>query len=118
LTAPVQDVICLAIPDGIDPQVFLDGHVELREAFFDKLNRLAQAQVWNQWPTRRPKRVDWETIEWLVTDQVDDVQEFQPAHDCAQCRLGNTRAEAFLREHPGRWLAMGNLTYTPIWTKA
>jgi len=115
----INDVICLSLPAEIDPAVYLDHPDEtVRTAFMRKLSDLAQGQVWNQWPGERaPIRVDWERMEWLITSEIDAVQRFQPAHDCAQCRLGNTRAEAFLREFPGRWIAMGNIRYTPVWSE-
>lgn len=114
----VQDVICLAIPEEINPGVFLNQNNEFTAAFVTILTKMAQEQVWTQWPVTKPTRVDWQVIEWMVTDKISDVQEFQPAHDCEDCRLGNVRAEAFLREHPGRWIAMGNLTYTPRWMRS
>jgi hypothetical protein len=112
----IQDVICLAIPEGIDPEECLYGAgLEVRERFIERLTQMAQEQVWTQWPGEQPESVDWEYVEWMITREIEDVQDFQPAHDCAECRLGNVRAEMFLREFPGRWIAMGNLTYTANW---
>lgn len=113
----VQDVLCLSIPDEIDPEVYL-GHSDesVQLAFLEQLTEMAYKSVWGQWSDRRaPADVKFSAIEWLITADVADVESFQPAHDCADCWMGNLMAEKFLREHPGRYIAMGNISYTPVW---
>jgi hypothetical protein len=114
-TTTVQDVICMEIPVGIDPGDFLDDS-PAQLALVQVLDERANEAIWGQWsPDHRPLRVDGFQAEWLITAEIEDVVLFQPAHDCEVCRQGNVKAERFLREHPGRWIAMGNLAYTPIW---
>ena len=106
----VQDVMCLSIPEEIDPTLYLPDP-GLRAAFLTKLTQLAHQTVWAQWPTEKPA-VEIEELDWMVTQAIADIEAFQPAHDCADCWMGNLKAEAFLKEHPGRWIAMANITYT------
>lgn len=54
-------------------------------------------------------------LDWLITGDPNEVEKFQPAHDCAKCLSGNDQARAYLREHPDRKLALCNITYTEIW---
>jgi hypothetical protein len=112
---PVQDVLMLAIPEQIDPLIYTQSGSDVREAFTASLQREAVESVWAQWPTRPPVRVDFDKINWLITKDVADIESFQPAHDCPDCWMGNLQAEEFLKANPGRWIAMANITYTPVW---
>ena len=116
MTEPVQDVLCLAIPAQIDPVLYVNHEDKsIQEAFIDSLTKEAYQSVWHQWPTDPPVRVDWDAIDWLITRDAEDVSKFQPAHDCPDCWMGNLQAEEFLRANPGRWIAMANISYTPVW---
>ena len=109
-----SDVFVCGIPkevDTTDPMhnVTLLAHLE----------KLARDWVWRQWGPgeARPIDIEFHVTDWLITDEIDKVDEFQPAHDCAACLAGNDQAKAYLREHPGRWLAMANMTYTEVWRR-
>lgn len=108
---PVQDVVCLAVPDYADPTD------EVSRAFLiptlDILARKLTARQYEHLP--KPPELEVATVDWLVTKDPADVERFQPAHDCAACRSGNDRSLAFLRDHPDRYIAMGNLSYTEVW---
>jgi hypothetical protein len=114
---PVQDVLCLSIPEEIDQALYLDDPV-LHAALINQLTRMATTIIWGQWTHVRPVRVDDFAADWLLTNDLVDVERFQPAHNCPDCWAGNRKAEAFLRTHPGRWVAMANLVYTPVWSPA
>lgn len=97
-----------AVPVDVDPNVgMLDVIVQLEG--------LARRYVWGQFGADMPVDIEFAVTEWLVTDKREEVEVFQPAHDCAACRAGNDKADAFLREHPGRWIALGNLFYVEVW---
>ena len=71
--------------------------------------------VWGQYHHQRPLDIRIEAISWLFTDDADEVERCQPAHECEQCKEGNRKAQAFLREHPGRTLALADLRYVEVW---
>lgn len=101
---PIEDVVAIVIPEGVD---------DLPE---ERLNALAYWQLMGQYAGGgRPRTLLVESMEWLVTGDWEDVERFQPAHDCAACRAGNDQAVAFLKEHPDRRIAMGNLKYWEVW---
>jgi hypothetical protein len=116
MTQPVRkvtrnDVFACVVPDDIDP-----GDAAQQPALYAELDRQAKVWVWAQWANGGPPLdVDVATSEWLITCDVWRVDEFQPAHDCEECRAGNEKSKAFLRANPGRWIAMANLTYTEVW---
>lgn len=110
-TATIQDVIALAVPVVLEP-VLADP--DARVDLVLQLEKIAHASVKNQY-LRKPKALSFDAIDWLITNDPDDVERFQPAHDCAACRAGNDQALAFLRENPGRYVALGNITYTEFW---
>lgn len=105
-TEPIYDFIVL----GCAPHITLDDPEHL-----EALERLAQSNVMNQYKGRRPRAILMDKISWLITDDWEEVERFQPAHDCPTCRAGNDQAIAFLKEHPDRWLALGNLKYWEVW---
>jgi hypothetical protein len=111
-TERIQDVIALAVPDGWDPD-----DPEARPRLVELLDRLAEQTAAAQYtdPAWRPRALAFEPTEWLITQRPDEVERFQPAHDCEVCRAGNDRAREFLAEHPETWVALGNLTYTEVW---
>jgi hypothetical protein len=47
--------------------------------------------------------------EWTFTDDPELVKALGAVHDCARCQAGTDQALAFLREHPGREVAVGHL---------
>jgi hypothetical protein len=116
MTLPVLDVICLSVPEEIDPVAYR-AHPDRQvwEMFIRKLSDLAMTTVWAQWPDHPPVDVKFKSMTWLITNLVADVEDFQPDHDCPDCWAGNRKAELFLLSHPGRYVAMANISYVPIW---
>lgn len=106
------DVFCAAVPDNINPADPLQYGLLVTQ-----LDRVALKYTARQWDQqhRRPLEIRNFTSEWFVTASEDDIEKFQPAHDCAACRAGNAQAAAFLRDNPGRYIALANLSYTEIW---
>ncbi len=103
---PVYDFIVL----GCAP------HLDLSEPqHLESLNRLAHRSAMGQYKRQRPRALIMEPIEWLITNKWEDVEAFQPAHDCLTCRTGNDQAVAYLKEHEDRWLALGNMKYWEVW---
>jgi len=80
----------------------------------NSLMRQAIDLVWGQYE-ERPLDIRFEAISWLFTDDPDEIERNQPAHDCADCKLGNWRAQEYLREHPDRKLALADLRYVEVW---
>jgi hypothetical protein len=101
-----NDVICLVVPDEVDPAA---------PSTMDRLEELGQASVLAQWPNGRAPKIEFDPIEWMLTSDPAKVNDFQPAHDCEQCRSGNAKAIEFLTANPGKTLAMGNIHYTEVW---
>ena len=106
MAEPVQDFIVLGIPSEVDAD---DPRVS------EFLDRMAEHQVMAQYRGQRPKALVMDKIEWLITSDWEDVERFQPAHDCAACRAGNDQAIATLKEFPDKRLALGNMRYWEIW---
>lgn len=106
-TARIQDVLCLAVPLEVEDRPTCDLH--------SLMDGIAVRAVAEQYGDARPASLVFERIEWLVTGEQDDVERFQPAHDCAACRAGNDQARTFLRENPDRKIALANITYTEVW---
>lgn len=106
------DVFAATVPAEVDPT---------DDAQFKKLIRwldlVAKAYVHKQWDgqAERPLQIKHLVSDWTVTDKPEEIEQFQPAHDCAACRAGNDQAEAYLRENPGRWVALANLHYIEVW---
>lgn len=106
-----DDVFCVAVPEGVDPTGTPNWAV-LRP-WLEAMARLWVRRQWQGVPG--PVAIEFGDSDWLVTDNPDDVEKFQPAHDCVACLAGNDQAKAFLAEHPGRFVAMANLHYTEVW---
>lgn len=104
---PIDDYIILEIPHDMDLDLDQPEH-RLR------LDRLAEASVMGQYK-RPPRALLLDQIDWLVTSDWQEVERFQPAHDCAECQAGNERAITFLKEHPDQRLALGNMHYVEVW---
>jgi hypothetical protein len=105
-TTNIDDYVILAVPDDVDTD-----DPEVRQ----KLDDQAQIQIYGQYRKRRPKALLLDDIDWLITSDPDDVERHQPAHDCANCKAGNRKAQEYLRANPGKRLALGNLHYVEIW---
>jgi len=101
-----NDVICLAVPDGVDPQ---------DENFVKTLDMMAWENVRKQFSKRARLTLTERRTEWLITNDPDKVEQFQPAHDCEECRTGNAKAKAFLIANPTATVAMGNVHYVEVW---
>ena len=80
----------------------------------ERLNVAADRMIVAQYKGKRPTAILLRT-EWIITSDWRDVEQYQPDHDCAQCRAANDQAIAFLKEHPEERLALGNLHYEEIW---
>jgi hypothetical protein len=113
MAALVQDVIAVGVPEFITAE-HLEDRV-IRDAILDHLTKAAWTSVWDQWPDRKPLRLEDQHIDWLITSDPAEVDRFQPAHDCEQCRLGNITARQALADHPKRLIALGNIRYVPVW---
>lgn len=105
-TEPIQDVFCMAVPDGVDPA---DPSLPV------KLTQLAQRVAYTQYKGRPLKALEFEAMDWLITSDPSDIAEFQPAHDCPACLAGNDQSLAFLEANPGKSIAMCNMSYREIW---
>jgi hypothetical protein len=105
----VQDVFAAVVPEQLIKAPTLVVQMEL--------TKIAQGYVlrqYREWLLGRP-RIAFGPFEWLITTNPDEVETFQPAHDCAACRAGNDQAMAYLRENPDRPIALVNMTYTELW---
>lgn len=111
--ALVQDVIAVGVPPFITQAVL--SIPDVRAAVMEKLTMAAWESVWAQWPDRKPLRLEDSHIDWLITGDPDEVDRFQPAHDCEECRRGNVKAREALRDRPGTMVALGNIRYVPVW---
>jgi hypothetical protein len=105
----ITDYFVTVIPEAVDVND-VDAFAALRE----EMQRQVEVMLLRQYE-RPPKALMLEPTEWLVTDSPDEVEAFQPEHDCAECRAGNQRACEFLIANPGRFVACGNLHYTEVW---
>jgi len=102
----IDDFIVLGVPD--------DASLE-DEDMVDKLERMAQRTILAQYTGQRPRALLLYATQWVITSDWEEVERFQPAHDCPACRAGNDQALAFLKEFPHKRLALGNLHYTEVW---
>lgn len=103
----VEDVFACSIPDDMAPD---DPVVK------SYLTIQARAATWRQYGAPAiPLDIRFEPIEWLVTNNADEADAFQPSHDCVTCQAAADQIRAFLAEHPDRWIALGNLTYIEVW---
>jgi hypothetical protein len=106
MTEPVQDYVILGVPEG--------ATLEDEDAA-DVLEQMAYRAVIGQYKGRTPKALLFTETHWKITSDWREVEQFQPAHQCPTCIAGNDQAQAFLKEHPEKRLALGNLTYVEIW---
>lgn len=106
------DVFAASVPANVDP----NDNTQFTQ-LIGYLDIIAKAYVHKQWEGahERPTAIKHLVSDWTVTDKPEEVEEFQPAHDCAACRAGNDQAMTYLREHPGRWVALANLHYIEVW---
>lgn len=106
----IKDVLAAVVPEHLDAST-----PESRAALLPDLYQLAVDRIVAQYGGNPPTLII-DDLDWLITDRPEDVEKFQPAHDCAACRAGNDQSLAYLREHPGRFIALGNLTYREVWS--
>jgi hypothetical protein len=107
MTGPViDDFIILGVPD--------DANLE-NDDTCDRLERIAELNVIGQYHGRKPRALLYTATEWKITSDWREVEAFQPAHDCAQCTAANDQAMAYLKEHPEKRIALGNLHYVEVW---
>lgn len=110
----------MAVPQNVTELVLraftADPPTPETRAIIDWMDGLARSRVSAQYTIIRPApELEFDATRWLVTADPAQVEEFQPAHDCEECRAGNIKAKAFLRNNPGRAVALGNITYTEVW---
>src|SRR3954464_4865908 len=106
LSETIYDFIILGVADDAS----LDNL-----ATVEALNRLAERSVMGQYKKDRPRAVLMEPTQWWMTSDWRDVEARQPDHDCASCRAGKDQAIAYLKEFPGKRLALGNVKYIEVW---
>jgi hypothetical protein len=94
----------MAVPEGF----------EATEKAMQNLERQAWQSVFAQWGPRERVVLAERSIEWLITDDPAEVENFQPAHDCEECRKGNVLAREYLAKHPGGTVAMANIHYVEV----
>lgn len=106
----VQDVFAAQVPTRL-----IDADVETVAI---ELNELVLVTTMAQYRDR-PDLVSIDSlgIDWLITSDPDEVERFQPAHDCTECRSGNERAMALLREHPDAKIALANVSFVEVCTQ-
>lgn len=102
----IDDFIAIALPPDVDPD---------RPDLTALCDRQAERSIIAQYKGHGPRALVMVSTEWTFTSDPDEVEAFQPAHDCAVCRAGNDQAHAFLTEHPERVMALGNLHYIEVW---
>lgn len=97
----IQDVVAFVVPEK-----YGDGPIPQ-----EQMDELAYRLVMGQY-AGRTAIIEITKVDWLVTKDADEADAFQPAHDCAACVAGADQARSFLREHPDRRIALGNISYT------
>ena len=103
---PILDYVIFGVPFG----TVLDDDMRAR------LDRASEALLMRQYRGRRhPRALLLDATRWLITSSWEDVLAFQPDDGCPTCLAGNDQAVAFLKEHPDRCLALGNLSYVEVW---
>jgi hypothetical protein len=102
----IEDVFAVTLPPDMDPH---DPDVRRR------LTLVAKSLTWDQYLIARPEALRFWPINWLITNDADEADAFQPAHDCPTCRAGADQMRAFLRANPGRYVVLGNLRYVEVW---
>jgi len=103
----VVDYIALVVPLGVT----LD-----QPGVLDKLDAMTVEAVVKQYADRKaPAGILLAPVEWTLTSDPEMVTTVQPEHDCETCRDGNLKAQEFLREHPDRQIALGNVHYLELW---
>lgn len=104
----ITDFIILGVPDDLAEP--------LSEDQLQAMENLALRNIWGQYHEKgAPEAILLQHIDWKITSTPAEVEEFQPAHECEDCRAGNEKARRFLTEHPGKRLALGNLFYVEVW---
>lgn len=101
----VDDVFAVSLPEGVDVE-----DPALTAELYGWVGRL----VWAQYQGRRPHEIRID-VDWLITASAEEADAFQPAHDCPSCLAGTDQVRAFLRDNPGRCVALGNLHYVEVW---
>lgn len=112
----IKDVVCLKVPGRWHDDAVKHAAGEDTPQFMDELINIARNTIMAQY-VGNPKIMSLVNIttEWLITSDLAEIEDFQPGDGCPACIAGNDQARAFLREHPDRYVALGNLVYTEIW---
>ena len=108
---PIIDVIILAVPpDKMDTP---------EDKLGDEMNTLAMITVWAQFAgrARMPININLKKIDWTITGDPDEVERFQPAHECRSCQQANRLAAQALRDDSSLMLALGNIFYDEVWSE-
>jgi hypothetical protein len=101
----IEDFIVFHVPPGAYTQ----------QQLLDVLHDMTMYVVLRQYRTERPTELTMDDIEWLITADVTEVENFQLAHRCATSLAGHDQAIAHVREHPDQVVALANLRYTEVW---
>lgn len=108
----VDDVMAVGVPADVD----VHDNEQLAKLLIG-FHKAMMSMLWTQFPTeKRPAAIILDEPEWLITGDPDEVERFQPAHDCVTCRAGQDQALAFLSEYPERAIALANLHYNVVWS--
>ena len=113
---PVDDVLCLAIPDPLAKGFYDAATGEVHEDLQSWLDFQANLWALEQYKSNFPiPLVSVTDVDWLVTSDPAKAEEFQPAHDCAECRQGVEKVHAYLAEHPDALVALANIKLVETW---
>ena len=112
VSVPVDDVIAYVIPEHYNLST-----AEGRAAAQNELRLLAVSSVAKQYVGRRGlQAILMGDIDILITRDADEADRFQPAHNCPACVAGADQARAYLRDHPTKHIALGNIHYVEVWS--
>lgn len=102
----VKDVLTMVIPESLgigDPRTHL--------LVYSQCVQWVHAQF-KQYPEAERPTIHFDRIDTLITDDFETADAFQPAHECDKCLEGTRLTAEFLRDHPGRFVALANIYYT------
>lgn len=104
----VEDVLCMAVPDGMDPD-----SQEVAMLVYTAAIRYVHRQ-YADIPKKERPRIRFRRIDTLITDDLNEAETFQPVHGCQECKEGAARTRAYLRMNPGHAVALANIYYQEI----
>lgn len=116
-SVPIKDVLALVVPERWQELAELAARTgELPAELKNELQQLAFQSITRQYAGRNGlKALAMGSHDWLVTRDPVQAEAFQPGDGCPACIAGTDQALAFLRDHPDRLIALGNLNYVEVW---